>query len=253
MADTIHDLGAGFWNIRGSFRLGGLIDISTQCSLVRLDSGKFIFLDSYTLSGDVRDQVMALTDNGDKVEAVLNLHPFHTVHCEQMVKDFPHATFYGSLRHHQQVPKVNWDDALVESDAVTERYPELEFSLPKGIYYIAPNEMIHAGSLLAYHPASRSLHVDDTFVTPPALLAQNKLLARVLPELGLHPTTKQALTDDLDAGQLYCDWATKLAQQWRDTRYCCAAHSSLVTFESGEFEQALLTAVDKARDKLVAS
>ena len=46
MADRIHDLGLGFWNIRGSFRLGGLLDIGTQCSLVQLNSGKFIFLDS---------------------------------------------------------------------------------------------------------------------------------------------------------------------------------------------------------------
>lgn len=46
--------------------------------------------------------------------------------------------------------------------------------------------MIHAGSLLAYHPASQSLHVDDTFMSPPM-----KLLEAILPELILHPTTKK--------------------------------------------------------------
>src|SRR5699024_710449 len=125
MSHEIIDLGSGFWNIRGSFKLGGLIDIGTQCSLVKLESGKFIFLDSYTLSDEVREEVMALTNNGDDVEAILNLHPFHTVHCAQMAKDFPKAINYGSERHKKQVPEVNWAEDLVESKTVAERYPEL--------------------------------------------------------------------------------------------------------------------------------
>lgn len=245
MSDKIHDLGAGFWNIRGSFRVGGVLNIGTQCSLIQLESGRFIFLDSYALTGDVRDEVMALTNNGQAVEAVLNVHPFHTIHCEEMAKDFPQATFYGSSRHHKKVPKVQWADDLVESEVVAQRYPELNFSISKGIYYISPNEMIHAGSLLAYHPASKSLHVDDTFMSPPM-----KLLEVVLPELILHPTTKKALTDEPDAGKQYCDWATNLAHEWRDVRNFCAAHSYLVNFREGEFEKALLKAIDKARPKL---
>ena len=244
MSDKIHHLGAGFWNIRGSFRIGGLLDIGTHCSLVQLASGKFIFLDSYTLTGDIRDQVMALTNNGADVEAVLNLHPFHTVHCAQMAKDFPQATFYGSTRHHSQVPEVQWANDLVESDAVAARYPELEFSLVQGIYYISPNENIHAGSLLAFHAASQSLHVDDTFMSPPF-----KILRAVLPELMLHPTTKAALKKEPNAGKQYCDWATNLAHDWRETRNFCAAHSGLVKFEAGGFEKALLTAIEKARPK----
>ena len=245
MSDKIIDLGAGFWNIRGTFRLGGVLNIGTQCSLVKLASGRFVFLDSYTLTDDVRAQVMALTNNGQDVEAVLNLHPFHTVHCAQMAKDFPQATFYGSSRHQKKVPEVQWADNLVESDAVAERYPELKFSLSQGVHYIAPNEMIHAGSLLAFHPASKSLHVDDTFMSPPT-----KLLEAVLPELLLHPTTKKALKNEPNAGKEYCDWANNLADDWRDVRNFCAAHSYLVKFKNGEFEKALLKAIAKARPKL---
>lgn len=245
MSDKIIDLGAGFWNIRGTFRLGGVLNIGTQCSLVKLASGRFVFLDSYTLTDDVRAQVMALTNNGQDVEAVLNLHPFHTVHCAQMAKDFPQATFYGSSRHQKKVPEVQWADNLVESDAVAERYPELKFSLSQGVHYIAPNEMIHAGSLLAFHPASKSLHVDDTFMSPPT-----KLLETVLPELLLHPTTKKALKNEPNAGKEYCDWASNLADDWRDVRNFCAAHSYLVKFKDGEFEKALLKAIAKARPKL---
>ena len=245
MADQIINLGAEFWNIRGSFRLGGIINIGTQCSLIQLPSGPFIFLDSYALTGDVRKKVMALTNDGQDIEAVLNVHPFHTVHCAQMAEDFPQATFYGSERHPKQVPEVQWADDLVESDAVAQRYPELEFSLPKGIHYISPNEKIHSGSLLVFHPASQSLHVDDTFMSPPT-----KLLKAVLPELMLHPMTKKALKDEPNAGKQYCNWATELAHEWRDTRNFCAAHSGLVKFEAGGFKRALLTAVDKARPKL---
>ena len=245
MTDKIHDLGAGFWNIRGTFRLGGVLNIGTQCSLVKLASGRFIFLDSYELTDDVRAEVMALTNNGQDVEAVLNVHPFHTVHCAQRAKDFPQATFYGSRRHHKKIPAVQWAADLVESDAVAKRYPELKFSISEGIHYISPNEMIHAGSLLVFHPASKSLHVDDTFMSPPT-----KLLEAVLPELLLHPTTKKALKDEPNAGKQYCDWAANLAHEWREVRNFCAAHSYLVKFKEGEFEKALLKAIDKARPKL---
>ena len=245
MADEIHDLGAGFWNVRGTQRMAGVINIGTQCSLVQLSSGNFIFLDSYTLEGDIKSQVMALTDNGQKVEAVLNVHPFHTLHCAQMAKDFPKATFYGSARHPEQVPDVDWSDELVESEAVTQRYPELEFSVPKGIYYIDPDEKLHSGSLLVFHPASKSLHVDDTFVTPPL-----KVLDMVLPEINLHPQTKSALIDAPNAGKQYCDWATDLAEQWRETRNFCAAHSHRIEFETGEFQAALLATIDKKRADL---
>lgn len=245
MTDKIHDLGAGFWNIRGTFRLGGVLNIGTQCSLVKLASGRFIFLDSYELTGDVRAEVMALTNNGQDVEAVLNVHPFHTVHCAQMAKDFPEAIFYGSSRHHEQVPNVKWSKDLVESEVVTTRYTELEFSLPKGIYYISPNENVHASSLLIYHPASKSLYIDDTFEIPPS-----KLFHAVQPSLGLHPTTKQALIDEATASEQYCDWATNLAHAWRDARYFCGAHSGLVEFGEGRFESALLSAIDSARSEL---
>lgn len=247
MLDKIHDLGAGFWSIRGSFVRDNIIDIGNQSALVKLASGKFILLDSYTLTGEVRAQVMALTDNGQDIEAVLNVHPFHTVHCARVAKDFPHATFYGSARHHKEVPEVDWSEDYVESKAVAERYPELEFSVSKGIYYIAPDDSIHSGSLLVFHPASQSLYVDDTIQTPPS-----KLFDEVQADINLHATTLKALIDEPNAGKDYCDWAIKLAHDWRETRHFCSAHSGLVVFAEGEFEEKLLAAIDKARSTLEA-
>ena len=248
MKDQIHDLGNGFWNIRGSFIRDEMVDIGNQSALVRLQSGKFILLDSYTLTGEVREQVMALTNDGQDIEAVLNVHPFHTVHCARVAKDFPHATFYGSARHHKQVPKVDWSEDYVENKAVAERYPELEFSVPKGIYYIAPDDSIHSGSLLVFHSASKSLYVDDTLQTPPS-----KLFDEVQAGINLHATTLKALKDEPNAGKDYCDWATKLAHNWREVRNFCSAHSGLVIFAECEFEEKLLATIDKARSKLEKS
>lgn len=245
MHDEVVALGHGFWNVRGSHESTGFLDLGTQCSLVQLDSGKFIFLDSYTLKGHVRDEIMALTNEGQDVEAVLNLHPFHTVHCAQMVTDFPNAIMYGSSRHREQVPEVDWAPEVVKSDTVTGRYPELEFSLPEGIYYIAPQDDVHSGSLLAYHPASKSLHVDDTFVTPPFDHLRDNM-----PVISIHPRTKDALKDEPNAVEQYYNWAIDIAKKWGNTENFCVAHSALVKFKNRGFETTLIEAIDNGRAEL---
>lgn len=249
MTHSMRHLGQGFWNIRGTFKIAGLIDVGTQCSLVQLENDRFIFLDSYELGGEVRDQVMALTRQGQAVEAILNLHPFHTLHCEAMARDFPQAILYGSRRHIQQWPHLPWSPDRVESNAVAARYPELEFSLTQGIEYISAKPGVHAGSLLAYHPASKSLHVDDTFAAPP----QGGLMEKLLPELLISPATRRALKPEANAAETYCNWVTHIAQQWHDTQNFCAAHSGMVQFQPGEFKTALLAALARARPRLMTN
>ena len=58
-----------FWNIRGSFRIGGLLDIGTQASLLRCADGRFVFLDSLSLAPDIMQQVEALTGGGKALTA----------------------------------------------------------------------------------------------------------------------------------------------------------------------------------------
>ena len=98
---------------------------------------------------------------------------------------------------------------------------------------------------MAYHPASKSLHVDDTFVTPPG-----KVLHAILPEVAISPATKKALKNEPDAGKQYCDWAVGIAEKWGDTQNFCAAHSGVIEFKNREFEIALLEAVEKERTDL---
>ena len=135
-----------------------------------------------------------------------------------------------------KIPSVNWESDYVESEAVTSRYPELEFSLPRGIHYIHLMSTF-ASSLLAI-TLSAGAYVDDTFVTPPDFLPS--IITGFLPEIALHPTTKKALLEEPNAGEAYCDWANEVANQWSDTRNFCAAHSGVLTLETESLNKRLI-------------
>nr|WP_321445967.1 hypothetical protein [uncultured Cohaesibacter sp.] len=250
MSDTLEKLHQHFWCVRGSFKLGGLVNVGTQCALIERPSGSHLFLDSYTLQGDMRDEIMARTNNGRTVEAVLNVHPYHTIHCAQMAQDFPGATFYGSTRHREQVPEVEWADDLVESDAVATRFAELSFSLPRGIAYIHEKEHVHAGSLVVFHPESATLYVDDTFNVLPIPKLVRKMTG--MRRLRLHPTLETALTGGPDAGAEFCGWLEEIAHNWATTKTLCAAHSGMLEFEPGEFSRVIHEILDSVRPKLTA-
>jgi len=122
-----------FWNIRGSFRIGGLIDIGTHASLARLANGKFVFLDSYAFSGHVARELNRITQNGADVEAVVNLNPFHTVHVEAMHRHFPGDKIYGTARHLSNFPDLPWEAFRTEEKALHSRYAgDFAFSVPEG-------------------------------------------------------------------------------------------------------------------------
>ncbi|WEF25782.1 hypothetical protein [Paracoccus sp. S3-43] len=251
MADRVIDLGNGFWNIRGTLRIGGVVNVGTQSSLVRLSSGDFLFLDSYGFGDRVAGQVMALTEGGGSVRAILNLHPFHTIHCERMHRMFPQALLFGSDRHRRTWPALPWQPDAVESAPVAARFPDLRFSLPDGIDYICRNERVHAGSLLAYHPASGSLHVDDTLNVLPIPGLLRRLLR--LPRLAFHPTLGQALQDRPGAARDFRAWALRTAQDWRDARTICAAHSATLAIAPGSFPGHIRRALARAEPVLKRS
>ncbi|QDA36707.1 hypothetical protein E4191_21745 (plasmid) [Paracoccus liaowanqingii] len=249
MTEAIRDLGADFWTIRGDLRIGGVLNVGTQAALVRLSSGGFAILDSYPLRGAVRQAVMELTGQGREVRAVLNLHPFHTLHCAAIARDFPGAALFGSHRHRLRHPDLDWRSEPVESPEVAQMFaPDLEFLLPRGIDYVSRNSKVHAGSLLAWHPASRTLHVDDTI----NLMPVPGLLRRLFPEprVFLHPTLPQALLPRVGAVRDFRDWLHGLAAKTRDLRWLCAAHSGLREFAPGQFSDELLAAFRRVEDKL---
>jgi hypothetical protein len=216
-----------FWNIRGSYKIGGVIDVGTQVSLVRRANGRFIFLDAYTLSASVQVEIDDLTDGGKKVEAILNLHPFHTLHVRKMQKQFPLARLYGTARHLARFPELPWEEERTEDAALHERYGEdFDFSVPRGVDFISANEKVHFSSVLALHRASATIHSDDTlmYIRMPAVMR----LFGMSDAVGFHPTLVKALEKRAGAVRDFREWAEELIENWGGAKNLCTAHTAVL-------------------------
>jgi len=252
MANNVIHVAGGFWNIRGSYRIGGVLDVGTQVSLVRRTNGRFVFLDSYTLTGRASREVDDLTGGGENVEAILNLHPFHTLHVRRMHELFPRARLYGTARHLERFPELPWQEARTEDAALHAEFADdFEFSVPRGVDFISANEQVHFSSVLALHRASATIHSDDTlmYVVLPALLRLFGLSNAV----SFHPTLAKALQKRPGAAREFRDWARGLIEDWRDAENLCAAHTAalLAKDNSGDsIHDRLLRALEKVEGTL---
>lgn len=217
MAERVLQLDDGFWNIRGEFKIAGVLDIGTQASLVRRKDGRFVLLDSYALQGEVEQEILDLTDGGQAIDAILNLHPFHTIHSRTVHKQFPHARLFGTARHQERMPDLPWQSLKTEDTDLHDAFAaDFEFFVPRGVDFISENENVHFSSVMVLHAASRTLHVDDT------------LMYTQLPIVGgvrFHPTLKAALERRKGAATDFKCWADDLVEACCDVRHLCAAHS----------------------------
>ncbi|MFT7260730.1 MAG: hypothetical protein ACI9MS_002600 [Glaciecola sp.] len=223
MTDKILKISDVFWNIRGEFKVFGLINIGTQASLVKRANGKFVLLDAYTLQGDIKQQVDSLTNNGLDLEAIINLHPFHTIHVARAHADYPHAKLYGTQRHLDKFPDLPWQKQLTNSKEFASLFCEdFEFSVPRGVDFISNNEQLHFSSVLAFHIASKTIHVDDTlmYLKLPGLLGVLKK-----PEVSFHMTLSKTLARRKGAADDFRLWVAQMADNWSDAEVLCAAHS----------------------------
>lgn len=241
MSEELIEVGDGFWNIRGNFRIGGVLNVGTQSSLVRLASGRFVLLDSYTMPDKVLSKVRALTEGGQAVQAILNLHPFHTIHVGAAHAQFPSAALYGSRRHVEKAPELPWQDLRVDDPALHAQFaPDLEFSVPEGVHFIHNNPDVHFSSVLAYHPASKTIHVDDTF---------NHMGLPLVGGVSLHPSLSKALIREPGAAAAFQKWASALIERWSEARNLCAAHTSPLLNQDDLAEQ-MRAALRKVDGKL---
>jgi hypothetical protein len=251
MSSKIIQIADNFWNIRGSFKVARVIDIGTQASLVKLANGKFVFLDSYTLSGSTLRKIDKLTNNGKDVSAVLNLHPFHTIHVEWMFEKYPDARHYGTARHLAKFPDLNWQATCTE-DAETQALfaDDFEFSVPLGVDFISDDENVHFSSVLVYHPASRTIHVDDTlmYIRLPLLMRFFGLSNPV----SFHPTLAKVLEKRKGAVHDFRIWANQLVDNWKNAENLCAAHTATLLTKKGDtsVRDRIIEALRKVEDKL---
>ncbi len=252
MADSIIQVADNFWNIRGSFKIALLVDVGTQASLVRLASGKFVFLDAYTFSNDVADEIAGLTNDGADIEAILNLHPFHTVHVKKTHARYPEARLYGTARHIDRFPDLPWEDETTDAPELHAQFaPDLKFSVPRGVDFISANENVHFSSVLALHAPSRTIHSDDTFNYVGA--GSPLRLVGMGDTVSFHPTLAKALQKRAGAAQEFRNWAGELIEQWRSAENLCAAHTSalLASENTGEsLHERLINAFEKTATTL---
>jgi len=224
MSEYLLRISDDFWNIRGEFKIGGVVNIGTHASLVKRGNGKFVLLDAYTLKGEVKEQVDALSNNGADIEAIINLHPFHTVHVRKTHQQYPDAKLYGTQRHLEKFPDLPWQPELTESVEFAALYvDDFEFSVPAGVDFISSDEHLHFASVLAYHISSKTIHVDDTlmYLKLPGLLGKLKQ-----PVLSFHMTLGKTLEKRPGAVKDFRSWAENLVEKWCDVENLCAAHSA---------------------------
>lgn len=249
MTGRLTEIGTGFWRVSGDFKLGGIVNLGTQASLVRLADGNFVFLDSYTLPDAVKAEVDILTEAGSKLTAILNLHPFHTLHCEWMHRAYPDAALYGTARHHRKLPDLPWQDQKCESGVLEEAFgDDFAFSIPRGVPLVCEDEAVHFSSILALHRASGTIHVDDTLVYldkgfPLSLLP-------VIGRVAFHPTLDKALEPRPGAADEFREWAIALGIEWAGAKRIAAAHNAVRELAPEEFPQLIGEALGRVKPVL---
>jgi hypothetical protein len=217
MTDRWVEIADGFWNVRGSFKLAGLFDVGTQCSLLRLHNGEFVLLDSYPITGEVEQKLLQLTDQGRAVRAILNLHPFHTVHVTASAQQFPNARLYGTRRHKQLAPTLRWEALHTDDPELHAQFAQdLAFSVPRGVDFIPKNEALHFTSVLVLHKHSGTLHVDDTL---------SWMNVPLVGGLSFHPTLRFALLKRPGAASEFRQWTQELVALSENARQICTAHT----------------------------
>jgi hypothetical protein len=238
-----------FWNIRGVHRIAGFIDIGTQMSVAQRPGGGFIVIDGCALEDEARDALLALTKQGARVDAVVHVHPFHTMHVESTHALLPDAKLYGTARHRERLPALPWAGTPVEGWGADHPLADtLDLSVPAGVDFVCIDESVHVASVLVRHLASGIVHVDDTL----NVLAAPGALGELLPQssLKMHPMLGKALKTEPGATEAYAQWARDLALRWADTPMVCAAHSAVRTLSPGGFREEVEAALAKVSGTL---
>lgn len=244
MLADMRQLAPDFWNIRGRHRIGGVLEVGTHMSVVRRQNGRFVVVDGCPLDGAQREALLVLTGKGALVQAVVHVHPFHTLHVEDTHRLFPAAKLYGTARHRDQSPALPWVGDPVETWDEEHPLADLfELSVPGGVEFVCPDERVHVASVLVRTRDSGIVHVDDTL----NVIAAPGALGRLLPQsaLRMHPMLGRALRPQAGAADAYAAWARALAARWGETPVVCAAHSAVRMLPAGGFARELEAALER--------
>jgi len=224
---SLVQVGPHFWNIRGHFKIAaGLVDIGTHMSVIGLNTGKFLIVDTIPLDPDTKKQLDELTNNGANIEAVLATHPFHTLAFPAFYEQYPSPMYIGTPRHIRNLPQIPWRGDL-NSCEVRDRFrPHVEMRIPDGSEFVspAPEKSNHFSCVFVFHPESRTLHVDDTIfiADKPGFLM--KIFGFRHGDMSFHISIKgPGLFATPEAPHQFKDFIGGIINDW-DFDNICAAH-----------------------------
>jgi hypothetical protein len=251
--NKLNQIGKGFWNVRTSFKMYLFVDIETQMSIIQLSNGKFLIIDTVEMNDNLRREIDHLTNNGEKIEAVIASHPFHTTFFPAFYDAYPNAPYYGTPRHLRKITNIPWKGDLNDCNIRKKWEPEVKLRIPAGAEFInpQPESTNHFISVFVFHPASSTLHVDDTI-----MYAEDPSFAiRIFSGLkkgdfafhpsmetdGIHPTP--------EAPYLFRDWMKNMLNDWKFDNIC-TAHIGVKIGGAHEAVTKLLEATEPLFDKM---
>jgi hypothetical protein len=226
--DFVHfqQIANGYWHLRVPFVLkkAGLgVDIKTHMSVCRVSSG-YICIDCVSLSPEQKAELDQLTCNGEKIVAVLNTHPFHTMAIKGFHAQYPSSDkrrWFGCPRHLKMFQDdadgtpISWAGDLNTCEARTAFEPELSMRVPAGCEFVDPKPSMtnHFATVFVLHRASRTLHVDDClqFFDDPSFLM--RMAGKKVDSLHFHFSLPIALCTPC-APKDFQEWMTKLCNDW---------------------------------------
>jgi len=201
-------IGPGFWNIRAPFE-----NVGTQMSLVQLQSGKFVIVDTVDVDAELKGEIDDLTKNGTLMVAVVATHPFHTTYFPAFYALYPKVPYYGTPRHLKIQPQIPWAGSTYECNIRQMWLPEIHMRIPRGANFITDGS--HFSGIHLFHTASKTFHIDDTLIIHPNndLTFESTLKGSGLFHVG-------------EAPYAFRDWVQKYIDEW-DFINIVAAHNGV--------------------------
>lgn len=112
-------------------------------SIIKLQSGKFVIIDTIPLTPKIKKAIDELTDNGKNIEAIIATHPFHTLSFSIFFKEYPDVPYYGTPRHLRKITDVKWQEKTVNDCEILNKWsPEIEMRIPAGKNLFLPFRFI---------------------------------------------------------------------------------------------------------------
>jgi hypothetical protein len=189
--EHLTQVGDGFWNIRGSFRiLAGMLNLGTHMSVCRRASGRFVIIDTCDLPPDALSELNLLTHDGELIDAVIATHPYHTLAFRAFYAAFPKCPYYGTPRHLDTIPEIPWQGEIMSNKDLFS--PDLDFRIPAGAEYVLPlpARSNHLSNVFVLHKQSKTIHNDDCVLCiehPPVLM---RLMGYKNGDMHFHPSLK---------------------------------------------------------------